>query len=135
MKIGILALFSMLVILTGCVETAGTSVVTRHEDGQTILFEGSSRLTRHVSVTGITYDKINGMNRVHIALSSRVHAPLRLQYRIAWYDQNGMEIDADTRTYRPLILHGLDSITVTGVANSPDAVTSRLRLRELDSAE
>lgn len=41
-----------------------------------------------------------------------------------------MEIDGDSRVYRPLILQGLDAATVTGVANNPAAVTSRIRIRE-----
>lgn len=124
-----------MMFLSGCVETAGTSVVTRHNDGQTIVFEGSTRLKRWVEITGITYDQVNGMNRVHIAVTSRRHHAVRLQYRVAWFDANGMELDPDTRAYHPLILHGLDSKTITSVALHPNAVTSRLRIRDLRSAE
>jgi uncharacterized protein YcfL len=120
-------------ILTGCAETAGTSLVTRHDDGQTILYEGSTRMKHAVEVTAVSYDKINGLNRVHISLSSKRHSPLRLQYRIAWFDANGMEIDPQSRAYHTLLLQGLDTVTVTGVATSPACVTSRLRVREEDS--
>lgn len=125
--------------VAGCVspeETAGTSLTMRHADGTSTLYEGNTRLKNRVEVSAVTYDKCaNGMNRVNIQLTSRIHEQIRVQYRIAWYNAEGMEIDGDTRTYRPLTLQGMDSVTVTGVASSPDAVTSRLRLRELRAAD
>lgn len=125
-----------LLLLGGCVDTAGTSLTLRHDEGKSILFEGNARLKTRVSVTAVTYDKTdNGLNRVNVQLTSTIHERVRVQYRIAWYNAEGMEIDGDARTYRPLILQGLDSVTVTGVANSPLAVTSRLHMRELRAAE
>ena len=105
-----------------------------HDTGGSIIYEGNTRLHNHMAVTAVTYDKVpNGLNRVNIQLSSLIQRDQHLQYRIAWFNAEGMEIDADTRTYRPLLLHGLDSVTVTGVANNPAAVTSRLRVREVRS--
>ena len=118
-------------LFSGCRTTAGTSVVLNHETGGSVIYEGNTRLHNSVAVTAITYDKVPaGLNRVNIQLSSLVQRSQHLQYRIAWFNAEGMEIDADTRTYRPLVLQGLDTVTVTGVANSPAAVTSRLRVRE-----
>lgn len=123
-------------MLSGCRTTAGTSVVMNHDTGGSVLFEGNTRLHNELAVTAVTYDKVPaGLNRVNIQLSSLVQRELHLQYRIAWFNAEGMEIDGDSRPYRPLILQGLDSVTVTGVANSPAAVTSRLRVRELRAAD
>ena len=120
----------------GCRTTAGTSVVMNHSTGGSVIYEGNTRLHNAVAVTAVTYDKVPaGLNRVNIQLTSLVQRELRLQYRIAWYNAEGMEIDGDARTYRPLILQGMDAVTVTGVANHPSAVTSRLRLRELRAAD
>ena len=122
------------VLCAGCHTTAGTSVVMNHDTGGSIIYEGNTRLHNNMAVTAVTYDKVpNGLNRVNIQLSSLIQRDQHLQYRIAWFNAEGMEIDADTRTYRPLLLHGLDSVTVTGVANNPAAVTSRLRVREVRS--
>ena len=123
------------ILFTGCRTSAGTSVVMNHETGGSVIYEGNTRLHNSVSVTAVTYDKVPaGLNRVNIQLSSLIQRSQHLQYRIAWFNAEGMEIDADTRTYRPLVLQGLDTVTVTGVANSPAAVTSRLRLREWRAA-
>lgn len=121
-------------LFTGCRTTAGTSVVMNHDTGASLVCEGNTRLHNNLAVTGVTYDKVpNGLNRVNFQLSSLVQRDQHLEYRISWFNSEGMEIDAGTRTYRPLIIHGLDAVTVTGVANSPSAVTSRLRVREVRS--
>ena len=123
--------FAGAVLFAGCHTTAGTSVVLRHDDGSSLLVEGNTRLKNEVAVTAVTYDKVPaGLNRVNFQLTSLIQRTQHLQYRIAWFNAEGMEIDADKRTYRSLSLQGLDSVTVTGVANSPAAVTSRLRVRE-----
>ena len=124
------------VLCAGCYTTAGTSVTLSHNTGSSVIYEGNTRLHNAVSVTAVTYDKVPaGLNRVNIQLTSLVQRELHLQYRIAWYNAEGMEIDGDSRTYRPLILQGMDSVTVTGVANHPSAVTSRLRVRENRAAD
>jgi len=120
-----------LAFAAGCTTTAGTSVVVNHETGSSALYEGNTRLHNAVAVTGVTYDKVPaGLNRVNFQLTSLVQRQQNLQYRISWYNSEGMEIDAESRTYRPLVLQGMDAVTVTGVANSPAAVTSRIRIRE-----
>lgn len=117
--------------LVACHTTAGTSVVLDHNTGESVLFEGNTTLRNRIAVTAVTYDKTaSGMNRVNIQLASQVQKEVHLQYRIAWFNSEGMEIDGDSRTYRPLIIQGLDTVTVTGVANTPNAVTSRIRIRE-----
>lgn len=132
MKLAIFpALALALALAAGCSTTAGTSVVLNHETGSSALYEGNTRLHNAVAVTGVTYDKVPaGLNRANFQLTSLVQRELHLQYRISWYNSEGMEIDAESRTYRPLLLQGMDAVTVTGVANSPSAVTSRIRIRE-----
>ena len=137
MKLACIVAFAFVcTVVAGCRTTAGTSVVMNHSTGGSVVYEGNTRLHNEVAVTAVTYDKVPaGLNRVNIQLTSLVQRELHLQYRIAWYNAEGMEIDGDARTYRPLILQGLDSVTVTGVANHPAAVTSRLRLRERRAAD
>ena len=112
---GAVLLTAALVTLTGCVETAGTSVTTDHMAGTSLVLEDSTRLRDQLQVLKVNYDEVNGLKRVHITLQSARHRRLRLNYRIAWFDINGMEIDPATKTYRNLILEGRDTVTVTGV--------------------
>ncbi|MDD4101084.1 MAG: DUF1425 domain-containing protein [Kiritimatiellae bacterium] len=129
------ALAAGLAALTGCVETAGTSVTTDHLTGNTLVLEDSTRLRDQIQVLRVNYDEVNGLKRVHVTLQSTKHRRLRMHYRISWFDANGMEIDPSTKTYRGLIIEGRDSMTVTGLANSPAGVTSKLRVRDLEAAD
>jgi uncharacterized protein YcfL len=133
--LGTALLTATLAALTGCVETAGTTVTTDHTTGSTLVLEDSTRLKDQVQVQKVNYDEVNGLKRVHITLQSAKHRRLRLNYRIAWFDANGMEIDPGTKTYRNVLLEGRDSVTVTGVANSAAGLTSKLRVRDLEAAD
>ena len=139
-SVSVCILSACALVCAGCLvgrhDDAGTSLVLNHDDGGSVLFEGNTRLKNRIQVTAVTYDKTpSGLNRVNVQLTSQDHHKLLLQYRISWYNSEGMEIDADTRTYRPLTLQGLDSVTVTGVANHPSAVKSRIRIREQRSMD
>ena len=135
MLCGAVLLTAALSALTGCVETAGTTVTTDHMTGSSLVMEDSTRLRDQIQMLKVNYDEVNGLKRVHITLQSSKHRRLRLNYRIAWFDANGMEVDAATKTYRNLILEGRDTVTVTGLANSPACVTSKLRVRDLEAAD
>lgn len=132
---GAVLLTAALAALTGCVETAGITVTTDHMTGSSLVMEDSTRLRDQIQILKVNYDEVNGLKRVHITLQSSKHRRLRLNYRIAWFDANGMEVDAATKTYRNLILEGRDTVTVTGLANSPACVTSKLRVRDLEAAD
>lgn len=129
------ALTAGLSTLVGCTETAGTVVTTDHATGSTLVLEDSTRLKDQVQVLRVNYDEVNGLKRVHVTLASTKHKRLRVNYRIAWFDANGMELDPDSKTYRNLILEGRDAVTVTGVANSAAAVSSKLRVRDAEAAD
>jgi uncharacterized protein YcfL len=121
--------------LSGCKNTSGTIVTTDHLSGSSMIITENARLAHRVDVLNTTYDEVNGLKRVHITLASDRNKRLRVDYRICWFDANGMEIDPQTKTYRNLILEGHDAVTVSGVANSPAAVSSKLRVRETSQAE
>jgi uncharacterized protein YcfL len=121
--------------LNGCKNTSGTIVKTDHLTGSSMIITENARLAHRVVVTNTIYDEVNGLKRVHITLTSDRNKRLRVDYRISWFDANGMEIDPQTKTYRNLILEGHDAVVVTGVANSPAAVSSKLRVRETSQAE
>jgi uncharacterized protein YcfL len=131
----VLAGASVWAALVGCVDTAGTSVATDHANGSTLVLEENTRLKDQIQVVRVSYDEVNGLKRVHVTLASAKHARLRVDYRIVWLDVNGTELDPDTKTYRTLIIEGRDVVTVTGLANSAAAVSSRVRVRDTAAAD
>jgi uncharacterized protein YcfL len=122
-------------VMTGCVDTAGTTITTDHAAGSTLVTEDNTRLKDQLQVLRVTYDDVNGLKRVHITLASTKHARLHVDYRIIWLDANGMELDPDVKTYRSLRIEGRDAVTVTGLANSTAATTSKLRVRDAAAAD
>ena len=122
-------------LMVGCVETAGTTIQTDHLTGNTLIFEGSTRMRDQLRVVKSSYDEVNGLKRVQVLLESTKHKRLRFQYRISWFDANGMELDPGTKTYRALLMEGRDSVMVSGIANSPAGITSKVRVREADAAD
>jgi uncharacterized protein YcfL len=129
------ALAVSLAALTGCVDTAGTTVRTDHATGAAQIFEDSARVRDWLDVLSVNYNQVNGLNRVVVSVQSRKHRRIRLAYRISWFDGDGMEIDGDAKTQRELIIEGRDTVALTGVAPNAKAVTSKLRvidLREMD---
>ena len=121
--------------LSGCKNTSGTIVKTDHLTGSSMIITENARLAHRLAVTSTTYDEVNGMKRVRITLTSDLNKRVCVDYRICWFDASGVEIDPQTKTYRNLIVEGHDAVTVTGVANSPAAVSSKLRVRETSQAE
>jgi uncharacterized protein YcfL len=121
--------------LNGCKNTSGTIVKTDHQTGSSMIITENARLAHRLEVLNTTYDEVNGLKRVHITLASDRNKRMRVDYRICWFDANGMELDPQAKTYRNLIVEGRDAVTVTGVANSPAAVSSKLRVRETSQAE
>ncbi len=121
--------------LAGCENTSGTIVKTDHQSGSSIIIEENARLARRIDVKETVYDEVNGLRRVCIKLASTSNKRLHVDYRISWFDASGMELDAQTKSYRSLIIEGHDAVTVSGVANSPAAVSSKLRVRESSQAE
>ncbi|MBM4153276.1 MAG: DUF1425 domain-containing protein [Kiritimatiellaceae bacterium] len=121
--------------LAGCRNTSGTIVKTDHQTGDTAVLTENARLAHRVKVVRTTYDEVNSLKRVHITVQSTSNQRLNVDYRICWFDANGMEIDPQTNPYRNLIIEGHDEVTVTGVANSPLAVSSKLRMRETSQAK
>jgi uncharacterized protein YcfL len=134
-SVAVVILAAGLAGLTGCKNTSGTIVKTDHLTGSSMIITENARLAHRVIVTNTMYDEVNGLKRVHITVTSDRNKRTRIDYRICWFDANGMEIDPQTKTYRNLILEGRDAVTVTGVANSPAAVSSKLRVRETSQAE
>jgi len=129
-----LIVVSGLMGLTGCANTSGTTVNTDHLTGSSMLIEENPRLAHRVDVLQTRYDEVNGFKRVHFTVASTRNRRLSVDYRISWFDTNGTEIDTNTKPYRNLILEGRDQATVSGVANTPAAVSSKLRIRETSQA-
>jgi 23S rRNA A2030 N6-methylase RlmJ len=59
---GAVLLTAALAALTGCVETAGTTVTTDHMTGSSLVMEDSTRLRDQIQMLKVNYDEVNGLS-------------------------------------------------------------------------
>ena len=130
-----LALFSAVCVacLVGCVDTAGTRVMVDAETGDSSVLENSQRLANRMKVTKVTYDEVNGLKKATITLTSTTKKKLSIQGRMVWFDAEGTEFDPEGKSYRTMVLDGLDFCTFTGIAPNAKGVRAKLQVRLTDS--
>lgn len=117
----------------GCVDTAGTRVTIDTETGESSVLENSQRLANRMKVTKVTYDEVGGLRKATITLTSTTKKKLSIQGRMVWFDAEGTEIDPEGKSYRTMVLDGLDFCTFTGVAPNAKGVKAKLQVRLTDS--
>ena len=132
-KISILFSALCAISLVGCVDTAGTRVTIDTETGDSTVLENSQRLANRMKVTKVTYDEVNGLKKATITLTSTTKKKLSIQGRMVWFDAEGTEIDPEGKSYRTMVLDGLDFCTFTGVAPNAKGVKAKLQVRLTDS--
>ena len=115
--------------LVGCVDTAGTRVMIDAETGDSSVLENSQRLANKLKVRKVTYDEVNGLKKATITLESATKARLSIQGRMVWFDAEGTELDAEGKSYRTMVLDGLDFCTFTGIAPNARGVRAKLQVR------
>ena len=115
--------------LVGCVDTAGTRVTIDTETGDSSVLENSQRLANKLKVKKVTYDEINGLKKATITLESTTKSRLSFQGRMVWFDVEGTELDAEGKSYRTMVLDGLDFCTFTGIAPNAKGVRAKLQVR------
>ena len=115
--------------LVGCVDTAGTRVTIDTETGDSSVLENSQRLANKLKVKKVTYDEVNGLKKATITLESNTKSRLSIQGRMVWLDVEGTELDAAGKSYRTMVLDGLDFCTFTGIAPNAKGVRAKLQVR------
>ena len=128
-KISILFSALCAACLVGCVDTAGTRVMIDTETGDSSVLENSQRLANKLKVKRVTYDDVNGLKKATITLESTTKSRLSIQGRMVWFDVEGTELDAEGKSYRTMVLDGLDFCTFTGIAPNAKGVRAKLQVR------
>lgn len=122
-----------MVCFVGCVDTAGTRVTIDTETGDSSVLENSQRLANKLKIKKVTYDEVNGLKKATITLTSTTKKKLSIQGRMVWFDAEGTEIDPEGKSYRTMVLDGLDFCTFTGIAPNAKGVRAKLQVRLTDS--
>jgi len=118
---------------TGITVGAGTDA---EGNLQEVLQVDNAKLARRLEVASVkTGQTKNGLLKANVRLASKMTKTFTAQSKFAWFDEDGVEIDPDTDSWRPLVLHGMETKTVQGVAPSAAATAFQLRIRTGDKTK
>ncbi|SHI19154.1 YcfL family protein [Ferrimonas marina] len=112
--------------LTGCSSiTAG--VAARSDQPQ--LRIDSSTVAREVSIEKVQKRRVGDLLQASATLISRVSTDRYLQYKITFFDIDGVVVEPGTSSWRPVNLHGGERLPVTQTARTPQAVEFEIYVR------
>lgn len=126
------AIFAMaaIALAAGC-STAGLRAGDSSQTNEPYLIVDDPSIGDQISIVKVAHDVVGEIMRANITLQNNRSRSLQIQYRISWFDANGMEIDGQGKPYRDLVIEGKDTVNVTGVAPSPAATEFKIRVRKL----
>jgi len=133
----ILMLAALAAFFGGCAtETRGTRVTVDTETGDATILENSYRLSNRVKVIRCNYgDCGEGIRKATVTIESQTKRRQRLHLRMVWTDAEGVDIDADGKAYRTVVLDGADTFSFTGVSPNPKGVRAKVQIREVETIE
>lgn len=71
----------------------------------------------------------NDLAVYQVEVVNRTRGALRLEYRARWFDDDGIEVDDATRTWKPIFVSGSSSFPVRSVARNMRAVRCVVEVR------
>lgn len=125
------------VLMAGCAtETRGTRVTIDTDSGAATVLENSYRLSNRVKVIQCNYgDCGDGIRKATVVIESQTKRRQRLHLRMVWLDAEGVEIDADGKAYRTVVLDGADTYSFTGVSPNVRGAKAKVQIREVETVE
>lgn len=112
--------------LGGCTGTSGAEARAKtgwSDEGapklDTRVVFNNPALMKNVAVDEMTSARSGDIMMAQVTLRSKYADTVNLQYKFEWYDQGGLALYTASATWKPLILYGMETKTIQGVA--PDA--------------
>ncbi len=123
--------------VSGCIQkTSGTEVVgvmTTAPDGTSELSRAvivnNTKLARHIQVVDVRHEYAGDLLKASLTLTSKYEGTLQFQYKFAWFNDAGLEVNPDTDAWTPVVLHGNETRTVQGVAPGPEVKAFKVNIR------
>jgi uncharacterized protein YcfL len=132
-----LILICFSVIIAGCknippvTSGIGSKQITPGHEFAEYLQLDNNKLAKKLHISDIKSRENNDLLSINLSLTSRYEKSQQLQYQFQWFDQAGFIIEAGKSPWHPLELHGMQTITVTGLAPSIHVASFSLYVREV----
>ena len=88
-------------------------------------------LAKQLHISDIRSRTTNDLLEINLSLTSAYEKSLHLQYQFQWFDSQGFTIEAGKSPWQSLELHGMQTITVAGLAPTTQVSTFSLYVREV----
>ena len=116
--------------LTACARTDGIAL-DGHEGGEAQLQVANSGMASRLNLALAQQQRGDGRLQVAIRLKSQIAYDQTLQYRIDWFDANGMPVEPDSTSWQPLVLHGGEQKVIQASALLPQAAAFHFSVRDV----
>jgi len=111
----------------GCISSAPLTVEKTGEAYKTTV--GSLLLHNHIRVTERSTRLVNGMLEAQVRGQNIKNKDVQYEYRFVWLDRDGIEIDTQSSTWKPMALHAKEIALMKGMAPSPEATDFLMAVR------
>lgn len=116
--------------LTACARTNGIALDGR-EGAEAQLQVDNANMASRLKLTQVQQQRRDGRLQVAIRLKSQIAYDQSLQYRIDWFDENGMPVEPDSTSWQPLLLHGGEQKIIQASALLPQAAAFHFSVRDV----
>ena len=128
MKTLALLLATLLVAtVTGCISSAPTTV-EKHGAEYTVT-ANSMLLNNHIRVVERSTRRVNGLLEAQVRGQNIKGKDVQFEYRFVWLDEDGIRLDTEMTTWKPLALHAKEVALMTGIAPTPEATDFLMAVR------
>lgn len=138
-RLYLLAAATLLFFAAGCSLTSGANVTGRTVTGA----DGVSRLEtkinylnpflmKQIKVGGIVSGRSGEVMTMQTTLESLSDQTQTINYRVTWFDANGVAADRGAASWTPLVISGRSSAFIQSAAPTPAATAFILDLRSAD---
>lgn len=121
-------------LLSSCATTSGImgKADPSAEEGKATMIEVENKsLAKKVSIKSFKNRVINDLLNVQVEIANEFSSTQQFQYRFSWFDASGFEIEQESESWKPVVMHGGAVTTIQAVAPNPTAKTYKIVLRQL----
>lgn len=111
----------------------GAESVTNEIPPATYLKVDNPVLAEKLTISAVKHRLKNDLLEVNVELSSQFEKSMKLQYHFNWFDQHGFAVEPQKASWRPLEIHGHQSVMLRGVAPSSQVTSFNVYVRKASS--
>jgi len=131
-----LVALALWIVCPGGAPTSGTEAGTISMTGlngettySSYVNANNSRLARRIAVVRLDRADIGGLLKAAVTIQSRSDDTEALQYKWTWFDAKGFEVNSSSQPWQPVLVYGMQTTSIQGLAPNPSAKDFRLHLR------